>query len=225
MAIAFVGATQAANAATGTGATITYAAVQNNAVVIGVEWSAAISTPSCVDNNAHAQTNVITNTNMRVFTGIAQAGVTAYTLSWTNAVKYATCLVEYSGATTAALAAFPQFATTTGTSTTPLLGITMADSNSILVGGFGGGASLTYTAAIGTIRSQITGGAAATSYCMMENPGLGLQGSLNTVSANQATNPWFAGGIEIAPPQPASGGGSQNSWLSKGMAGGMNKHG
>lgn len=223
MAIAFVGKKEVANAATGTGATVTYAASQGNAVIIGVDFSAVITSPTCVDNGAHPFTNPVVNGNNRIFIGTAASGVTAYTLAWTNAVKYAACLVEYSGNAPTSGVTFPQFSTGTGTSTAPLASLTMADSNSIMVGAFGGGASLTYTAAIGTIRTQITGGAAATSYCIADNFGLGLQGALNTVSAAQASNPWSSIGIEVAPVQPVFGG-TTYSWLSKGKAGGMNKH-
>ena len=221
MAIAFVGKKENANASTGTAATMTYAAVNGNAVLLGVQFSAAIAGPTCVDNNAHPLANLITNGNERVFVGVASAGVTGYTLSWTNAVKYAACLGEYSGNNpTAPIGAA---AIATATSTTPSIGLTTQDNGSWLIAFFGGGANLTYTASLGTIRSQITGGAAATSMCLVDNPAPIPNNSQVTATALQLNNQWFAAGLELFPPQ--AGGGSLTNWLSKSKASGANKHG
>ena len=126
-----------------------------------------VTSPTCSDQNFHYLSYSLQNNNCFFFAGVAVAGATSYTCTWSGGFQRASMIViQYSGGK-----ALGNTTTSTGTSTTPTITLSGSKPNSwiIAVMGFTGG-NISIAANVGNLRiSQNGGTGSANSIALVDN--------------------------------------------------------
>lgn len=203
MAVAFVNSGKATNATTGaTNITVTYSPTAGNYVVVVVSLSAAVTSPSCKDQNSNALTCVLFNSGKGIICyGPAVTGATSYEAQWTTSADASIVIGEYSG-----VVGVGTNNTATGSSTSISVTVVTTFVNSWIVAAMTQGSGTnTFTASVGNLRVQEQGGSATANTCAInDNSGTSIGSSVvNTTTC--LSNSWAAYGLELYPTQSPAG--------------------
>ena len=206
MAIGFVGGSSN-TAASATTVSATYSPTAGNIIIVYVPVGASVTAISVADQNGNALAPgpVVSSSQQPVaagtgflygFWGIAQAGATSYTATWTTSRVSSIVLGEYSGVQAINLALATNSAT--GTSATATITPTTTDANDWLVCGMANNSTDGFTAIAGSNLRESTSGVTACA-ALVDSGVVAVAGATTVKATIAASVAWGAFAIQLRP--------------------------